>query len=72
MDKLIAKTAPDDRWLTPMEVLRMLGSQAKSPFAMLDKISRHYDPIFTRPTNGKWRESNIQKYLAARAGETKP
>jgi len=68
MNKPTSQTA-SARWLTPMETLRMADSQAKSPFALIDKTSRHYDPIFPRPTKRKWRESDIQKYLTSRSTE---
>lgn len=53
-----------ERWLTPMETLRVSGSQAKSAYALVDKSSARFLLGFPRPVNGRWLESDVQKYLA--------
>lgn len=57
------QNTPVDRWLTPMETLRVSGSQAKSVYALIDKSSAHFLLGFPRPVNGRWLESDVQKYL---------
>lgn len=57
-----------DRWLTPMETLRLSGSKDKSAYALVDKSSGHFLLGFPRAVNDRWLESDVQKYLATQAG----
>ena len=65
------QNAPTENWLFPEPTRRLIGSNVY-PFALIDKTSRHYDPIFPRPTKGKWLESDLLQYMAVKHLATLP
>lgn len=67
----LQQNAPAEHWLNPGPTQLLIESSAH-PFAMCDKSSRNFDPLFPRPTRGKWLESDLLQYLAVKRVAAQP